>query len=110
MIVHEKNLYGFGRVHMVMIWRKSHGSWENKYRMENESVDGPEVIRWAAGCAVAIATMIGVGILVFLVALALQPPVWLQIALGALLAVGAAIFGWLVATAWRRPGTPGGRT
>ncbi len=53
------------------------------------------------GCAVGAAATIGIGILVFLIALALQPPVWLQVVIGVTLAAGAAIFTWLVASAWR---------
>ena len=56
------------------------------------------------GCAVGAAATIGVVILVFLVALALQPPVWVQIVIGVALAVGATVFTWLVASAW----TPSG--
>lgn len=59
-----------------------------------------DVVRWGIGCAVGFAAMVGVAILVFLVALALQPPTWVQVVLGATLAVGAAILSWLVATAW----------
>ena len=66
-----------------------------------EGSQGPELTKWMVGCAVAGAATIGVGILVFLVALALQPPVWVQVVLGAGLALGAAIFTWLVASAWR---------
>ncbi len=53
------------------------------------------------GCAVGAAATIGVVILVFLLALALQPPAWVQIAVGVGLALGAAVFTWLVASAWR---------
>ena len=60
-----------------------------------------DVTRWMVGCAVGAAATIGVVILVFLVALALQPPVWVQVVIGAVLALGAAVFTWLVATAWQ---------
>lgn len=59
-----------------------------------------DVKRWMVGCAVGAAATVGIGILVFLVAFALQPPVWVQVVLGGLLAIGAAIFSWLVASAW----------
>lgn len=74
----------------------------SKNRRETGSVT--DVARWGLGCAVAAAAMIGVAILVFLVALALQPPTWVQVVLGAALAIGGAVFGWLVATAWRSDG------
>ena len=61
----------------------------------------PDLGRWAVAFAVGGAATIGVVILVFLVALALQPPAWVQIVVGVVLAVGAAIFTWLVASAWR---------
>ncbi len=60
-----------------------------------------DVVRWGVGCAVGAAATIGIGILVFLVALALQPPAWVQVVLGVAMALGGAIFTWLVATAWR---------
>ena len=60
-----------------------------------------DIKRWGVGCAVGGAATIGVVILVFLVALALQPPAWVQILLGVVLAIGAAIFTWLVAKAWQ---------
>lgn len=66
-----------------------------------------DIKRWGVGCAVGGAATIGVVILVFLVALALQPPAWAQILLGAVLAIGAAIFTWLVAKAWQ-PSEPSG--
>ena len=74
--------------------------------MDTRSNGGPEaeprtdVVRWGVGCAVGIAAMIGVAILVFLVALALQPPTWVQVVLGIVLVIGAAVLAWLVATAW----------
>ena len=62
--------------------------------------DGRDVTRWMVGCAVGAAATIGVGILVFLIALALQPPAWVQIVVGVGLALGATVFTWLVASAW----------
>ena len=59
----------------------------------------PDVVRWSVGCLVASAATVGVVILVFLVAVALQPPIWAQIALGVGLAIGGAILAWLVASA-----------
>ena len=56
------------------------------------------------GCAVGAAATIGIVILVFLIALALQPPAWVQIVVGVGLALGATVFTWLVASAW----TPSG--
>ncbi len=53
------------------------------------------------------AASIGIVILVFLVSLALQPPTWVQVLIGVVLAIGAAIFTWLVAKAWH-PGERGG--
>ena len=58
-----------------------------------------DVVRWTAGCLVAAAATIGVVILVFLVAIALQPPVWVQVVLGVGLAIGGAALAWLVASA-----------
>lgn len=58
----------------------------------------PEV-QWGLGCLLGIATVIGLLILTFLVAIALEPPIWAQVLLGiALVAAGAAV-AWLVAKA-----------
>ena len=65
-----------------------------------EMTQRPDLGRWAVAFAVGGAATIGVVILVFLVALALQPPTWVQVVLGVVMAVGAAIFTWLVANAW----------
>ena len=58
-----------------------------------------DVIRWSVGCLVSAAATLGVVILVFLVSIALQPPVWVQVMLGVALAIGGAILAWLVASA-----------
>lgn len=58
----------------------------------------PEV-RWGLGCLVAAAAVVGGLILTLLVAIALQPPAWIQVVLGIGLAVGGAILAWLVASA-----------
>ncbi len=60
----------------------------------------PDLVRWFVAFGVGAAATIGIVILVFLVSLALQPPTWVQIVLGVILAAGAAIFTWLVAKAW----------
>ncbi|MEA2434205.1 MAG: hypothetical protein QOG54_1662 [Actinomycetota bacterium] len=64
---------------------------------ENESLS-PE-IRWGVGCLVAFAAIIGTLVLVFLISFALEPPTWVQVIIGMSLAVGGAIFAWLVASA-----------
>jgi phosphate/sulfate permease len=58
----------------------------------------PEV-RWTLGCLVAAAAVAGLGILVLLVAIALQPPPWVQVLIGVALAGGGAFLAWLVASA-----------
>lgn len=67
---------------------------------ETTTQEEPDLFRWFVALAVGGAATIGVVILVFLVSLALQPPPWVQVVLGVVLAVGAAIFTWLVAKAW----------
>jgi uncharacterized BrkB/YihY/UPF0761 family membrane protein len=66
--------------------------------------EGRDVLTWGVGCAIGAAATVGLVILLFLVALALQPPVWVQIVVGTVVAVGAAIFTWLVTNAWRLGG------
>lgn len=60
---------------------------------------GDAVFRWVVAALVASAALMGVVILVALVALALQPPDWIQMALGGVIALGTAGFAWLVASA-----------
>ncbi len=64
----------------------------------------PEV-RWTAGCLIAGAALAGLVILVLVIAYVLQPPTWLQIVLGVVLALGGAAFAVLIAQALAR--TPG---
>lgn len=59
----------------------------------------PAEVRWTVGCLLATLSTIGVLILVALVAIALEPPTWVQVLLGAGLAVGGAVFAWLIASA-----------
>jgi threonine/homoserine/homoserine lactone efflux protein len=63
-------------------------------------------LRWTAGCLVGAAAVVGTLILVLLVALALQPPPWVQVLVGVLLTAGGALLTWLVASALdhSRPG------
>ena len=68
-------------------------------RFQSKDPAGPDVVRWSVGCLVAAASTVGVVILVFLVSVALQPPVWLQVLLGVGLAAGGAVLAWLVASA-----------
>jgi phosphate/sulfate permease len=65
---------------------------------QDESAMRPEV-RWTLGCLVAAAAVAGLGILVLLVAIALQPPPWVQVLIGVALAGGGAFLAWLVASA-----------
>jgi hypothetical protein len=51
------------------------------------------------GCLLGGAALTGGIILVMLAAYALQPPTWLQIVMGAVLAVGGALFAGLIASA-----------
>jgi ABC-type enterobactin transport system permease subunit len=43
--------------------------------------------------------MVGIMILLLLIAMALEPPAWVQVLLGAWLALGGAAFAWLLASA-----------
>ena len=70
--------------------------------MDNNEREDPfsrPEIRWGLGCLLGLTAVAGVLILVFLVAIALQPPAWVQVLLGIGLTIGGAIFAWLVASA-----------
>ena len=55
--------------------------------------------RWTVGALIGGVAMLGMLILLLLIALALQPPTWVQIVLGIALVAGGAALTWLVATA-----------
>ncbi len=57
------------------------------------------MIRWSLAGVVATAALIGLLVLVTIVVVVLQPPGWLQLVLGAVLAFGAAALAWLIAAA-----------
>ena len=59
----------------------------------------PAEVRWTVGCLLGTLSTVGILILVALVAIALEPPTWVQVVLGAGLAVGGAVFAWLIASA-----------
>ena len=63
---------------------------------------GTDVVRWGVGCALGVVALVGIATLVFLVSLVVQPPTWVQVVLGVILTVGAAIFTWLIVAAWQR--------
>lgn len=72
------------------------------------SLDAPEsgdFMRWLAAGVVATAALLGLVVLVAIIAYALQPPGWLQMVLGVLMAAGAAVFAWLLASALRKDDT-----
>ncbi len=62
------------------------------------------MFRWVAAGLVAAAALLGSLILVALVVVALEPPGWVQMLLGITMAIGAAVFAWLVASALGRDG------
>lgn len=59
-------------------------------------------LQWGLGCLVGGAALGGTVILVFLVAIAVQPPVWVQIVIGLVLVAGSIVLAWLYTSALRR--------
>lgn len=68
-------------------------------RAETSQAPMPPELRWTVGCLVAALATVGLFILVLLVAIALEPPTWMQVVLGVGLVIGGAIFAWLIASA-----------
>ncbi|MBA2273026.1 MAG: hypothetical protein H0W21_03865 [Actinobacteria bacterium] len=68
---------------------------------QNRTGEGWNFLRWTLGAGLAAFALLGLLILVGLVAVAVQPPEWIQFALGVTLAVGSALFAGLVAQALR---------
>lgn len=69
-----------------------------------DPLNRPEV-RWGLGCLISAIAVTGTLILVLLVAIVAQPPVWLQIVIGLGLVAGGALFAWLVTSALTRART-----
>ncbi len=65
-------------------------------------------LRWLIGAVVGTLALAGTLILVVLVAVALQPPSWMQILIGVLLVAGSVLLAWLVAEALKAEEGPGG--
>ena len=62
---------------------------------------GDSMLRWGLASLVAAVALAGLLILAAVVAVALEPPDWVQLAIGVLLAVGSAALAWLIASAVR---------
>ncbi|MDQ3987514.1 MAG: hypothetical protein M3280_13580 [Actinomycetota bacterium] len=56
-------------------------------------------MRWGVGCLVAGVALLGVVLLVGVISFYVQPPTWVQILVGAVVALGAVVLAWLVAAA-----------
>ena len=68
---------------------------------------GVQFARWGFATFVATVALTGLLILAAVIAVALEPPGWLQLLLGVVLAVGSAALAWLIASAFRsRDGDP----
>lgn len=58
-----------------------------------------QAARWIIAALIACVALIGIVLLVAAVVVALNPPLWMGVVVGTVLAVGAAAFAWLVASA-----------
>lgn len=65
---------------------------------KTDPLDRPEV-QWGVGCLLGLTAMVGLVIIALLIALAVQPPDWVQIIVGIGLVLGGAALAWLVAAA-----------
>lgn len=68
-----------------------------------------EVVRWVTAAFLAAAALLGLVVLAAILTFALQPPGWLQIVIGVVMAGGAAFFAWLIASALRKDDPQGRR-
>ena len=74
-------------------------------RAQPHSPDTPasdDVMRWVAAGVVSTVALLGLVVLVAIAAYFLQPPRWLQIVLGVVMAAGTAAFAWVLAAALRK--------
>ncbi len=78
-------------------------------RTPSGAPESDDVVRWVAAGVVAAAALLGLVVLVGMIAYALQPPGWVQMVVGVVMAAGAAFFAWLLASALRRDDVERGR-
>jgi hypothetical protein len=64
--------------------------------------ESDDVMRWVAAGIVSGAALLGLVVLVAIAFYVLQPPGWVQMLLGVLMAIGTAVFAWLLASALRK--------
>ncbi|HVL63960.1 MAG TPA: hypothetical protein VM573_02195 [Actinomycetota bacterium] len=70
--------------------------------MEKNTMDrqfADQAARWVIAALIACVALIGIVLLVGALVVALDPPMWAAVVLGTGLALGAAAFAWLVASA-----------
>ncbi len=83
---------------------------ETRRRRDEVEVPGvpqpDELMRWVTAAFLAAAALVGLVVLAAILTFALQPPGWLQVVLGVVMAAGAAFFAWLVASALGKDDTP----
>ncbi|HVM34824.1 MAG TPA: hypothetical protein VM784_05715 [Actinomycetota bacterium] len=58
-----------------------------------------QIARWLIAGIIACVALVGIVLLVGALVVALNPPLWIAVVAGTVLAVAAAAFAWLVATA-----------
>jgi uncharacterized membrane protein len=68
-----------------------------------------ELMRWVTAAFLAGAALLGLVVLAAVLTFALDPPDWLQIVVGVVMAAGAVFFAWLIASALRKDDSPRSR-
>lgn len=66
-----------------------------------DALSRPEV-RWGVGCLLGSSALLGLMIIAVILAFALSPPVWVQIAIGLGLVGAGVALAWLVAASLER--------
>ncbi len=72
-------------------------------RSDPEGMTPDDIRRWIAAFLIAGAALMGLLILVAVLAFALNPPTWVQVGLGLILAAGSVGLAWLVFKALNSP-------
>ncbi|HYP22118.1 MAG TPA: hypothetical protein VEV43_00945 [Actinomycetota bacterium] len=101
----EAQLEGAPRLQAMDTDRNETGGTAPRRLGERAPAGAPEsddVVRWVTAGIVAAAALLGLAVLVTIVVYALQPPGWLQTVLGLVMAAGAVVFAWLLASALRK--------
>lgn len=82
----------------VRLWGYMTEENKTETSTKKDPLDRPEV-QWGVGCLLGATALVGLVIIALLIAIAVQPPDWVQVVTGIGLVLGGAALSWLIAAA-----------